>query len=317
MALPDPIGSGEKAAMQYVLDRLDEIYPLATKEVGFIADDEVTEDTKFPLGTTYNLIAGSDEEIFQGNVETLTFVLQLWDVRDREDALRDAVEALGVELNRNPTMDGTVRHTSIATRSVGERTTDGRSGAILAVVVEFKADNAEAGDTLIALIEDRQDDWTGFGATVTASPEIPGALQFFKSAAFPFATAITDEGNFPAHFPIDLSDVTQFRYMLKIPDNYRDDLTQIRLTLTSESLVDDLQFDTSDLVVGWNEIVHRIDEPTTVVGTIDLTAVNGISLAVFTPNDFLTTEDDPQFILDRIFYTARDKGANAVADSGF
>ncbi len=305
----------ESDIMDQLLVRLDEIATLSSQRRGYTSHDRIVQEQSLPFGQVWNPVTTTEEFPFHEELGTLTFFVELIEVIGNSDVVRTNMEALTIELIRNPTLGGLVRHASVISRGVDERGIEELAIAQAVIECEFFADADETGDTLIVDIAGRASDFQLFLGTVTnADDQIPGAVGLGKSQATNvFALSSVNEAEFPNFFPLDITVFpAQFRVQIYLPKLYIDDAANFTVSYGDGTNLAEYNF--FNLAHGWNELILDVSNPDDESpGPVDKSSIVQI---VFVINvfDISTTLVKPnELLLNRIYYTARDKAGTDVA----
>lgn len=299
----------DAAIMDEVLVRMGEIITLSTSLRGYRAPDDLPEGG-LPFCQVWNPSTTIAETDYQSERGTLVFFLQLIVAKSQEDTVRDAIEALAVDLTRNPLSDSAVRIASVSTRGVFERTEDETTVGEAIVTVEYAQDFVVTGDVdLVDLVGDFGS-LASAGGTIEISPEIPDAIGIRKQSAIVLTVTLQMLSPFPG-LPSDWSVFPFIRYGVFIPRSVAGKISNTILQIFASDFKNS-QWEFDDLVCGWNEILVDISSPDTTTGP-DLTDIFALQLAF----EFLLVtdvQDEHDILVRRFFYTPRDKDGDDVAD---
>lgn len=97
----------------------DKVYDATTRQRGYTQPEQISPD-QLPLVQAYVPVTASDTSDDGQQTDTLAFVLSLFDVQGTADAMRPALSALSLALDRDPTLGGLARRALVTGYSIGE-----------------------------------------------------------------------------------------------------------------------------------------------------------------------------------------------------
>ncbi len=299
----------DAAIMDEILVRMGEIITLGSSSRGYRPPDDLPEGG-LPFCQVWNPATTIAETDYQSERGTLVFFLELILAKGQPDVARDAIEALAVDLTRNPISGSAIRIGSVSTRGVFERTTDETTVGEAILTVEYAQDFVTTGDVdLVDIIADF-DDLASAGGSIEISPEIPDAVGIRKISAVTLTVTLQMLSPFPG-LPSDWTVFPFVRYGVFIPRSVGGQITLSTLQIFASDFKN-RQWQFADLVYGWNEILVDVSDPD-ITTDPDMTDITALQLA-FTFAEVTDVQAEHEILIRRFFYTPRDKDGADVAD---
>jgi len=317
--------SFESATMDKVLsffeDGIFTIADAADRVRGYVNHAHITSD-RLPFVQAHTPVSSSAEGDFGQREGTLTFDLELFDVKGNDDTIRTALESVQAAFRRDPTLGGTVRSVVVDTRGVDERTEYENARVGATVTVTTHDNDIDDGIDLL--------DFDGnaskmvapvSGDAVRDSTVIPGGIEYSHGSGLVLGGVNMNNspGGF-TEFPLDLSSVPRLRFLtyLKSPSVASLNYMVFRLTDSSagwsqywgigEEYPLGLSAGSTDPggPAGWHEFVFDLDTRQQGTGA-DFSDIVDVTPYIYHLAPYVTTYD---YVVQRLFYYPRDRGTN-------
>ncbi len=311
--------SRQLTAMQYVLDLLtDGIYTTTTQNIGIIPHDEVTED-RLPLVMAFSpeaATADDDPRIMPGS---FVFVVQIIDVKGKTDALQEAVDSLERALRSDSSMKGLVRSTRVEASIAAEVGKLDRSVAAATVTVDFP-DVMLVEDADVELLKfDSISNYIKVGADLLQAGTLGGGSIGFKKGQLVSNPSVNSSSIFnPADMPFNLAGVKVVRlFVYQDRENSHDTVTPrelsnfgFKIKLFSSGPDSSEFLPKQTMRHGWNEVLFDLEDPTSELGTLDLSNIIQINFIMNYSLSASLTSSTFGIVFRRFGYTPRDIGDN-------
>lgn len=307
----------ETDIMDRALELMGQSYPeptvarTLTTARGYTNPEQIPPD-QLPFAQAFEPVTTSTDETFQQQIDTLTFRIVLYDVRGRNDKLRDGVETLSREISRDPTLGGLVRETSVSAFVTIPAVGSDKATAGVEIVATYATQGIfnEVGEDVELLTQSTFQDTvvSNVPDEIRAGQFMPGTIELKKvNTFFASVAALYDPVNgYPS---VDVFQPTRFArfsvYLRSELDVGPDIVVQARaLLFITDTFFN--SYDSQSLRSGWNLFRVDLDDPDSGTNDLSTTPVVKVSLQ-FISNNVTHQYADFSAIIARVFYAPEDR----------